>query len=119
MIDGPIFHLALPTDWAEAFTTGEYRRSTRGMTLEEVGFIHCSTRDLIEGTANRYYADLDQLVILTIDPLLVPSKIVFEPPSSTVDVLYPHIYGPLPVAAVNRTTVWTRPPNTTWSLETA
>jgi glutathione S-transferase len=114
--DEPIFHMALPDDWAAAFGTGEYRTSTRGVTLEQEGFIHCSTREQIEGTANRFYDDLDQLVLLTIDPVLVPSPIVWEPPAPDVDVLFPHIYGPLPITAVNLAAVWHRAPGTTWSL---
>ena len=106
--DQPIFHLALPDDWATAFATGEYRMSTRGVTLEEEGFIHCSTRDQMEDTANRFYGDLDQLVVLTIDPERVPSPIVFEPPAPGLDALFPHIYGPLPVPAVNHARVWRR-----------
>jgi uncharacterized protein (DUF952 family) len=116
--DQPIFHMALPDDWAAAFSTGEYRMSTRGVTLEQEGFIHCSTRDQIEDTANRFYADLDQLVLLTVDPALVPSSIVWEPPAPDLDVLFPHIYGPLPIAAVNLAAIWMRPNGAAWSLET-
>ena len=114
--DQPIFHLAVPGDWADSFATGEYTTSTRGMSLAEVGFIHCSTSDQLVSTANRFYGDLDQLVVLTIDPLLVPSPIVFEP-GADLDVLFPHIFGPLPVAAVNRTAPWFRVPDTAWSIE--
>ena len=114
--DEPIFHLALPDDWAAAFADGEYRVSTRGMTLDDVGFIHCSTREQIEDTANRFYGDLDQLVVLTIDPKLVPSPIVHEPPAPGVDVLFPHIYGPLPVPAVNQAVMWVREPGAAWLL---
>jgi len=106
--DDPIFHLSIPDDWVRAFESGEYRTSTRGMTLDEVGFIHCSTRDQMVDTANRFYGDLDQLVVLTIDPRLVPSPIVLEPPAPGVDELFPHIYGPLPIAAVNQATTWVR-----------
>lgn len=113
--DDPIFHLALPEDWAAAFAAGEYTTSTRGKTLEDVGFIHCSTSDQIEATAQRFYADLTQLVVLTIDPALVPSTIVFEPPAPGADTLFPHLYGPLPIAAVNRTLFWTREPDESWS----
>lgn len=115
--DDPIFHLAMPDDWAAAFATGEYRMSTRGMTLDEVGFIHCSKREQIVDTANRFYGDLDQLVVLTIDPALVPSPIVHEPPEAGLDVLFPHIYGPLPVPAVNHAAVWLRSSDTAWSME--
>lgn len=113
--DDPIFHLALPEDWAAAFAAGEYTTSTRGRSLDEIGFIHCSTSNQIEDTANRFYGDLTQLVLLTIDARLVPSPIVFEPPNPGTDVLFPHLYGPLPIAAVNRTTFWTREPDEAWS----
>lgn len=114
--DLPLFHLALPEDWAAAFGVGEYSMSTRGMSLAEVGFIHCSTRQQVESTANRFYADLDQLVLLTIDPALVPSQILWEPPAPGLDELFPHIYGPLPVAAVNLADFWTRPDLQAWQL---
>ena len=107
-VDEPIFHIALPDDWAAAFTFGEYSVSTRGMSLDEVGFIHCSTHAQIETTANRFYGDLSELVLLTIDPLVVPSDILWEPPAPGVDELFPHIYGTLPIAAVNMHQFWTR-----------
>jgi glutathione S-transferase len=91
--------------------------STRGVSLEEEGFIHCSTRDQLQDTANRFYADLDQLVVLTIDPDLVPSPIVYEPPAPGLDVLFPHIYGPLPVAAVNQATLWRRVDGAGWTID--
>ena len=112
--DDPIFHLAVPDDWATAFTTGEYRMSTRGVTLEQEGFIHCSTRAQMQDTANRFYGDLDQLVVLTVDPQLVPSPIRWEPPAPDVETLFPHIYGPLPIAAVTLATHWHRT-GPTWS----
>lgn len=113
--DDPIFHIALPEDWAAAFTFGEYAMSTRSMSLDEVGFIHCSTRPQIEATANRFYADLSELVLLTVDPLMVPAHIVWEPPAPAIDELFPHIYGPLPIAAVNMHQFWTRATDV-WSL---
>jgi len=117
--DDPIVHLALPEDWAQSFASGEYRMSTRGATLDEVGFIHCSTPEQLVGTANRFYADLEQLVVLTIDPALVPSPIVFEPPAPDATTLFPHIYGPLPIAAVNRAAPWRRAVGSAWSLDHA
>lgn len=116
-IDEPIFHLAVPEDWVDAFVVGEYTMSTRGATLEQEGFIHCSTRAQIVGTANRFYGDLDQLVVLTIDPHLVPSTIIWESPGAGLDVLFPHIYGPVPVAAVNLAVSWRRLPDTEWSTD--
>jgi uncharacterized protein (DUF952 family) len=113
-----LYHLALPDDWAAAFATGDYTMSTRGVTLDDEGFIHCSTREQVEATANRFYGDLDQLVLLTIYAELVPSEIRWEPPAPGVDELFPHIYGALPVAAVDLATMWLRSPDRPWSLAT-
>lgn len=98
----------MPDDLAAAFETGEYTTSTRGQTLDEVGFIHLSTRAQVEGTANRFYADVDQLVLLTIDQLKVPVEIRWERPSPDSDVLFPHAYGPIPIAGIIRTDYWFR-----------
>ncbi len=106
--DDAIFHLAMPDDWVAAFATGEYAMSTRGRTLAEEGFIHASTRRQIEATANRFYADVDQLVLLTIDPRRVAADIRWEPPAPGLDELFPHIYGPLPIGAVVLTNAWMR-----------
>jgi glutathione S-transferase len=114
--DDPIFHLALPDDWAAAFGDGEYRMSTRGVTLEQEGFIHCSTRAQMEDTANRFYSDLDQLVVLTVIPRLVPARIVFEPPAPGIDTLFPHVYGPIPITAVVSAEAWVRSDGRPWSL---
>ena len=108
MSDEPLHHLAMPEDWAAAFAHGEYTMSTRGRTLADEGFIHCSTRAQVEATANRFYGDVDELVLLTIDPTKVPSEIKWERPAPGVDELFPHIYGPLPIPAVVRTNYWFR-----------
>lgn len=118
--DQPIFHAALPDDWARAFESGSYTMSTRGLTLDEVGFIHASTRSQVEGVANRFYADLDELVLLTIDPRKVDHPIEWEPPAPGADELFPHIYGPLDVSAVVLTQYWLRTIDVNgagWSLD--
>ncbi len=105
-----ILHLAEPDDWAAAVDAGTYTMSTRGRTLADEGFIHCSRPEQVEAVANGFYADLDQLVVLTIDTARVGAPIRDEPPAPGSDERFPHIYGPLPVAAVVRTTPWRRAP---------
>ena len=56
MSTGPVLHLAEVAHWHEALRTGEYRWSTLGRTLEEEGFIHCSTPEQVPGVLARYYA---------------------------------------------------------------
>jgi uncharacterized protein (DUF952 family) len=105
-IPGPIYHAALPDDWEVARRTGEYRTSTRGITLEQEGFIHCSHRHQLEGVARRFYADVTELVLLTIDAARLPAPVVDEPPADGIDELFPHVYGPIPVEAVERAERW-------------
>ena len=90
-----LFHLTEAATWEAARAAGEYRQSTRGVTLEQQGFIHCGLRHQVRPVAERIYADADDLVLLTIDPAKLVVR--FEP-SEGED--YPHIYGPVPVSAV-------------------
>ena len=111
-----IFHMALPADWDAARRDDSYRISTRGMPLDEVGFIHCSRRRQLEGVANGFYGDVDEVVVLTIDPDRVDSDVVWEQPAPGIDDTFPHIYGPLPVVAVVESTRWRRG-NGGWTLD--
>jgi glutathione S-transferase len=96
-----IFHLATAADWERARHDGAYTTSTRGVTLEQEGFIHASRADQWEGVRERFYADVDEpLVLLEIDTDLLDVPVVEEPPAPGVDETFPHIYGPLRPDAV-------------------
>lgn len=105
-----IFHVALPDDWAAARAGGTYTVSTRGVTLDQEGFIHCSYDHQLEGVANRFYGDDEALVLLTIDPDLLDAEVgvVVEPPADGVDELFPHVYGPIALRAVVAAVTWPR-----------
>ncbi len=109
-----VFHVALPDDWATAQSSGEYTMSTRGRSLAEEGFIHCSFADQVEDIANRYYADLDELVVLTVDPSLLGRQLVVEEPFPGAPQRYPHVYAAIPVSAVIDTTEWRRQAGDPW-----
>ena len=110
-----IYHLALPEDWDAAQRSGTYAMSTRGAPLASVGFIHASYQHQVEGVANEFYADVDELMLLTIDPDAVGSSVVDESPTDDpADELFPHIYGPLPVDAVIAGRLWKRQSGQTW-----
>jgi uncharacterized protein (DUF952 family) len=100
-----LLHITTPGDWAAAAAEGWYRLSTRGRTLEEEGFIHCSEGPQAETVANKFYGDLDELLLLVIDPKGIDAEIRYESPPGS-DELYPHIYGPFPVSAVRATVAW-------------
>lgn len=95
-----VHHLALERDWRQALATGEYRRSTLDRSLDDVGFVHCSTDDQVDDTADRFYADVaEPLVLLTIDPSRLDAPVVYEPGGDDGE-LFPHVYGPIPAEAV-------------------
>jgi len=99
-----IFHVALRQDWHAAREAGRYEVSSRGVSLAEEGFVHASTHEQLPGTVERHYADLDpaELVVLEIDPEACEaagSPVRWEPvPGARAP--FPHVYGPVPVAAV-------------------
>ena len=95
-----LFHLALRRDWEAAQDDGEYRVSTRGRTLAEEGFLHASFGHQWQGVRDAYYADVTEpLVLLEVDPARLDVPVVEEVPAGG-DEAFPHVYGPLPVAAV-------------------
>jgi glutathione S-transferase len=99
-----LYHLALRSEWQAARLEGVYRRSTRGRSLEEVGFIHLSAAHQVAATAERFYADLPAgaLLLLTLDPqrLAAAGLEVRLEPAPPHGERFPHIYGPLPPQAV-------------------
>ena len=95
-----IFHIATASDWADAEQSRAYATSTRGLTLEDEGFLHAARREQVAGVFKRYYADADEpLVLLTIDTdrLEVPWQ-----EDAVGDDTFPHIYGALSPAAVTK-----------------
>lgn len=107
-----ILHLALPEDWAAAAGEGVYRISTRGQPLPPSAFVHCAFEDQLVGVARRYYADLTELVVLGIDVARLRDEVRVEPGAD--GEAFPHVYGPIPLFAVVRTTTWRRDPDGAW-----
>jgi 2-haloacid dehalogenase len=99
--DGPIFHLARRHDWEHAQQSGEYCWSTRRISYEAQGFVHCSFADQVPSVRGQFYADCadDDLVVLRLDPDRLSVPVVVE--DLGTGVAYPHLYGELPVAEVS------------------
>ena len=94
-----LFHIALPEDWSAARSAGTYTTSTRGVSLAEEGYIHCSFAEQVAATAQRFYGDVAQVVLLEIDPEQLTSPVVVEDLVGSGEA-FPHIYGPIDLAAV-------------------
>ena len=91
-------HLCGADDWRLAQTRGEHRPGSLGAT----GYVHLSTPEQVHLPANRLYAGRTDLVLLRIDPDRLAAPVRWEPgvPGDPESMLFPHLYGPLPVAAV-------------------
>ena len=94
-----LFHIALPDDWGAAQVAGSYELSTRGRTLAEEGYIHCSFAEQVAATAARFYGDVDEVVVLRIDTDRLASPMVVEDLVGSGED-FPHVYGPINLDAV-------------------
>jgi uncharacterized protein (DUF952 family) len=97
-----ILHLTTRAEWQEAVAVGTYRRSTRGASLDDVGFIHCSKPDQLAEVASLVYGDCDDdLVVLVMQPSrLEQNGLIVRLEDGGNGQHYPHIYGALPCALV-------------------
>jgi uncharacterized protein (DUF952 family) len=96
-----IFHIATLADWTAARESGAYTTSTRGVTLEQEGYIHASRADQWEGVRARFYADVTEpLVLLEIETDLLDVPVVEEVAAPGTTETFPHVYGAIRPAAV-------------------
>jgi uncharacterized protein (DUF952 family) len=67
-------------------------------SLASEGFVHCTDgAEEVAATANRYFgAQQDDLLALVIDLERVAAPVRYEDPRR----VYPHVYGPIPRAAI-------------------
>lgn len=114
-------HLCSTDEWSSASSQGELRPES----LSSVGFIHLSKPEQVHLPANRLYRDRQDLVLLHIDPTRLDSPIRWELGVATDpdSMLFPHLYGALPVSAVINVTSYrpaadgTFPPTGGWANE--
>lgn len=101
-----ILHLTTRDNWHAS----QQRGSITAESLNNEGFIHCSTELQILGVANKYYSGTKNLVLLEIDTELLTAPIKWEPPAhidgspaKSNEPLFPHVYGEINIDAITRT----------------
>ncbi len=108
-----VLHMAPLDGWTVATEAGD------GIyvdpSLEAEGFIHCSTAEQVLIPANERFAGRTDLVLLVIDLTQVPSETIFEDCYESGHK-FPHIYGPIPVAAVTTVLPFPCEPDGTFRL---
>jgi len=86
--------------WRAAQMQGEFRGAP--VDLAD-GYIHFSTADQVRVTAARHFAGQDDLLLLAVEAGGLGNDLRYEP--SRGGALFPHLYAPLPLAAVQ----WAQP----------
>jgi uncharacterized protein (DUF952 family) len=97
-----ILHITSRAEWADAQMKGEYTAPS----LAAEGFIHCSTEKQVLHVANAFYRGRKDLMLLNIDETKLKPELKWEPPAGppapgiSESDLFPHIFGPINLAAV-------------------
>jgi len=93
-----LVHLCSNDEWRSAQASGALRPES----LDVSGFVHLSTPEQVHLPANRLYAGRTDLVLLRIDAARLTSPVRWEPgaPTDPDAMVFPHLYGALPVEAV-------------------
>lgn len=104
LLPSTAFKIETARAWAAALQAGAYH----GSALDRSdGFIHLSAAAQVRRTAELYFAGQPDLILARIDLAALGSSVVWE--ASRGGDLFPHIYGPLPAAAVLETLPLTGP----------
>ena len=91
-----IYKICTRIYWQEAQVKGVFG----GVPIDHRdGFIHFSTAEQLTETAQKHFAGQRDLVLLTIESETLGEALKFEP--SRGGALFPHLYGPLPLAAIH------------------
>ena len=88
-----LFHITTHEMWAAALRAGVFHPPS----LDTEHFIHLSDERQWLATANRFFRDRTDLVLLSIREDRLASPLRWEPADGDS---FPHLYGPLELAAV-------------------
>jgi len=94
-----IFKIAPAALWRDALDAGQFT----GAPIDIAdGYIHFSAADQVRETAEKYFNGQSDLVLVALDGDKLGERLKWEP--SRGGALFPHLYGPLELAAV----IWTK-----------
>jgi uncharacterized protein (DUF952 family) len=93
-----IHTLVRAADWRAAEALGEYRGSADD---RRDGFLHFSTSDQVRASAAKHRRGVADLLLVSVDAAALGEALRWEPAAGgSRPGLFPHLYGPLPLAAV-------------------
>jgi uncharacterized protein (DUF952 family) len=92
-----IYKIISAPEWRAAEAAGVFRGAAIDLTD---GYIHFSTDAQAQETAAKHFAGQDDLLLVSIDAATLGDALKWE--VSRGGALFPHLYAPLPLAAVTR-----------------
>lgn len=105
-----IYHITDPDLWETALTKGVYRHPT----LQREGFIHACRREQLPGVVARHFPQAEELWILHIVERRIRQLVRYDDVPK-VGESFPHIYGPLPLHAIDDLSLLTRDDAGNWA----
>jgi len=95
-----IFHIATPVDAVRLERAG----SLSPASLATEGFVHCSMAASVVRTTERHLNEVDDLVLIELATDKLDDEIRW--PEVYPGEQFPHLYGPIPLAAVVKVHRW-------------
>lgn len=92
----PIYKIAEVDEWTAAKSVGQLEGTTADLAD---GYIHFSTAEQLAETLDKHYRGRRGLVVARVEAKLIANELRWEP--SRGGALFPHLYAPLPMAAVS------------------
>ncbi|GLY48133.1 DUF952 domain-containing protein [Lentzea sp. NBRC 102530] len=88
-----LLHIITKAGWDAAQSAGAITPA------EGDEFVHCSDRGVVHTSAGKFFHGQSGLLLLVIDPKAIEAPVRWEPVADS-PLWFPHVYGPIPVAAV-------------------
>ena len=89
-----IYHITTLAAWTTQQASDDYTTES----LNQEGFIHCSTKEQVKATLERYYSNQKDLLLLHINSSGLAAELKFE--LATNGELFPHVFGKLNKSAI-------------------
>jgi uncharacterized protein (DUF952 family) len=92
-----IYRITDAADWRRAQQSGFFQSAD----LEAEGFIHCSEKHQVVGTASRYFKGRGDLMVLAIDDAALGATLKREDTTGRGEK-FPHVYAAIPLGAIKQ-----------------
>jgi uncharacterized protein (DUF952 family) len=92
--ENTVYHIATLAEWESYQKKG----IIEPVSLQNEGFIHCSTEEQLMGTLARFYSFEEKVILIELDVASFGSDLVFE--DTYGHGSYPHVYRPIRIEEI-------------------